>query len=217
MYLLNKRLYFPPVSEADVSGLLAIGGDLSTDRLLLAYQNGIFHWYNEDDPILWWCPSPRCVLYPENLKISKSMRQVLKRNEFRFTVNQSFKNVIEECKTINRKDEIGTWINEDIIEAYTKLHDMGYACSAETWLEDDLVGGLYGVKIGNFFFGESMFSKQSNASKFAFINMVQYLQKEGLKMIDCQMKTDHLVSLGAEMIEQENFLKDHILLYFHNH
>lgn len=205
MDLLNKRLYFPPVSDADESGLLAIGGDLTTERLLLAYQNGIFPWYNEDDPILWWCPSPRCVLFPENLKISKSMHQVLKRNEFQFTINQSFENVIVQCKTIDRKDDNGTWINDDIVGAYTKLHRMGYAHSAETWLGNDLVGGLYGVKIGNVFFGESMFSIHSNASKFAFIKMVEYLQKEGLRLIDCQMKTDHLISLGAEMIDQNYF------------
>ncbi len=205
MYLLDKRLYFPPVCDADESGLLAIGGDLTTERLLLAYQNGIFPWYNEEDPILWWCPSPRCVLFPEKLNISKSMHRIIKRNEFTFSVNQSFENVIQQCKSIDRKGENGTWINQDIVDAYTKLHLMGYALSAEAWLGDELAGGLYGVKIGNVFFGESMFSRKSNASKFAFVKMVQYLQMEGLKMIDCQMKTDHLISLGAEMIDGTHF------------
>lgn len=205
MYILEKHLYFPPVTDADESGLLAVGGDLSAERLLLAYQNGIFPWYNEEDPILWWSPSPRCVLFPEKLKISKTMQQVINRKIFRFTVNQSFENVIIQCKTIKRKEADGTWINEDIVNAYTKLHQIGYALSAEAWLGDELVGGLYGVKIGNVFFGESMFSKISNASKFAFISVVQYLQKQGVALIDCQMKTDHLISLGAEMIEQTHF------------
>ena len=205
MYVLNDRLYFPAVTEADESGLLAVGGDLGTERLLLAYQNGIFPWYNEDEPILWWCLSPRCILFPEKLNISKSMQQLINRKVYRFTINQSFENVIVQCKTIKRKDDSGTWINEDIVNAYTKLHQKGFAISAEAWLGEELAGGLYGVKIGDVFFGESMFSRHANASKFAFIKMVDYLQKEGLKLIYCQMRTDHLISLGAEMIDQEQF------------
>ena len=212
MYLLDKHLYFPPFTEVDESGLIAIGGDLSSERLLLAYQNGIFPWYNEDEPILWWNPSPRCVLFPEKLIISKSMHQLIRRKEFRFTINQAFENVIRHCKNIKRKDGNGTWINEDIVDAYTKLYRLGYVLSAEAWLGNELVGGLYGVKIGNVFFGESMFSNKSNASKFAFINIVQQMQKEGVKLIDCQMRTEHLISLGAEVIDQDHFqqlLKEH--------
>ena len=200
-------MVFPPVQMADEDGLLAIGGDLSVDRLLLAYKNGIFPWYNEDDPICWWSPDPRCVLFPDKLKISKSMQQVLRQNKFRFTINKNFREVITACKTTNRKDGFGTWINEDIIDAYTNLNKIGIALSAETWMNGNLVGGLYGVKLGNVFFGESMFSTESNASKFAFIKLVQHLQLSGLQIIDCQMKTEHLLSLGAEMIDRNLFLE----------
>ena len=200
-------MVFPPVQMADEDGLLAIGGDLSVDRLLLAYKNGIFPWYNEDDPICWWSPDPRCVLFPDKLKISKSMQQVLRQNKFRFTINKNFREVITACKTTNRKDGFGTWINEDIIDAYTNLNKIGIALSAETWMNGNLVGGLYGVKLGNVFFGESMFSTESNASKFAFIKLVQHLQLSGLQIIDCQMKTEHLLSLGAEMIDRKLFLE----------
>ena len=200
-------MVFPPVQMSDEDGLLAIGGDLSVDRLLLAYKNGIFPWYNEDDPICWWSPDPRCVLFPDKLKISKSMQQVLRQNKFRFTINKNFREVITACKTTNRKDGFGTWINEDIIDAYTNLNKIGIALSAETWMNGNLVGGLYGVKLGNVFFGESMFSIESNASKFAFIKLVQHLQLSGLQIIDCQMKTEHLLSLGAEMIDRNLFLE----------
>ena len=200
-------MVFPPVQMADEDGLLAIGGDLSVDRLLLAYKNGIFPWYNEDDPICWWSPDPRCVLFPDKLKISKSMQQVLRQNKFRFTINKNFREVITACKTTNRKDGFGTWINEDIIDAYTNLNKIGIALSAETWMNGNLVGGLYGVKLGNVFFGESMFSIESNASKFAFIKLVQHLQLSELQIIDCQMKTEHLLSLGAEMINRNLFLE----------
>ena len=192
---------------ADLDGLVAIGGDLSVERLLLAYKNGIFPWYNEDEPIQWWSLDPRCVLFPNKLKISKSMKQVLQNGRFRFTTNKAFEQVIVACKTVTRKDELGTWINNDIVDAYTKMHQLGYAISGEAWYEGKLVGGLYGIKIGKVFFGESMFSTQSNASKFAFINLIQKLQLQGLELIDCQMKTDHLISLGAEMITRSSFGK----------
>lgn len=205
MHLLNNEISFPHPSTADEDGLVAIGGDLSVDRLLLAYKLGIFPWYNEDEPILWWSPDPRCVLFPDKLKISKSMKPVINKGAFRFTMNRSFKEVVTLCKTINRKDEQGTWINSDIVEAYTLLHEKGFALSAETWFEGKLVGGLYGVIIGKVFYGESMFSTMPNASKFAFIQLVQKLKKEGLQLIDCQIKSEHLMSLGAELISRTTF------------
>lgn len=207
MKILTNEIVFPSVDLADENGLVAIGGDLSVERLLLAYQNGIFPWYNEDEPILWWSLDPRCVLFPTKLKISKSMKQVLQNGKFRFTSNKAFEQVIIACKTVARKDELGTWINNDIVDAYTKMHQHGYAISGEAWHEGKLVGGLYGIKIGKVFFGESMFSTQSNASKFAFINLIQKLQQQGLELIDCQMKTDHMIRLGAEMITRRSFGK----------
>ena len=207
MFLLSNELYFPPVTEADEEGILAIGGDLSTQRLLLAYRNGIFPWYTDDEPIIWWCPNPRFVLFPDEIKISKSMRAVVKKQTYSFTINNCFNNVIKNCKTINREGQSGTWISEEVIDAYTKLHNLGYAFSAETWKNNKLVGGLYGVKMGNIFFGESMFSLSPNASKFAFIQLVQHLKNEGVKLIDCQVYTNHLESLGAKMIDRNDFMR----------
>jgi leucyl/phenylalanyl-tRNA--protein transferase len=207
MHILTNDIIFPNVSQADENGILAIGGDLSVDRLLCAYRNGIFPWYNEDEPIIWWSPDPRCVLFPDKLRVTKSMKQVLQNGRFRFTMNKAFSQVINTCKTVDRKDEVGTWINQDIVDAYTKLHQAGFALSAETWREGKLVGGLYGVKLGNVFFGESMFSTESNASKFAFINLVNQLKKNGLQLIDCQQKTEHLMSLGAELISRKLFIE----------
>ena len=205
MFLLTDELIFPPAEMADEDGLLAIGGNLSTDRLLLAYKNGIFPWYNEDEPICWWCPNPRFVLFPKEIRISKSMQTVLNNGSFRFTINKAFDKVIAGCKTITRKEQEGTWIQQEVIEAYAKLHQLGFAISAEAWQQGELVGGLYGVLLGNIFFGESMFSKKSNASKFAFINLVKHLQKQNVKLIDCQIHTTHLESLGARMIDRKLF------------
>ena len=207
MHFLTNKIIFPEVDQADEEGILAIGGDLSVDRLICAYKNGIFPWYNEDEPIIWWSPDPRCVLFPEKLKVSKSMKQVLQNGRFRFTINRAFPQVINACKTVDRKDGLGTWINQDIVEAYTKLNELGIAVSAETWREGKLVGGLYGINLGDVFFGESMFSIESNASKFAFINLVNQLKKNGLQLIDCQQKTGHLMSLGAEMIDRKQFIE----------
>ena len=207
MFLLSNELYFPPVTEADEEGILAIGGDLSTQRLLLAYRNGIFPWYTDDEPIIWWCPNPRFVLFPDEIKISKSMRAVIKKQTYSFTINNCFNNVIKNCKTINREGQSGTWISEEVIDAYTNLHNLGYALSAETWKNNKLVGGLYGVKMGNIFFGESMFSLSPNASKVAFIQLVQHLKNEGVKLIDCQVYTNHLESLGAKMIDRNDFMR----------
>ena len=203
----NSTLYFPPVYTANEEGLLAIGGDLSTERLLLAYRSGIFPWYSQGQPIIWWSPDPRFVLFPGELFVSKSMQKIIRQNKLRFSINTAFTGVIQNCKSISRKGQNGTWITSPIQKAYTKLHEEGYALSAETWLNNELVGGLYGVKIGNIFFGESMFSKISNASKFAFICLVRQLQKEGVLLIDCQVYTEHLESLGGVMIDRKDFIE----------
>lgn len=205
MYLLNKDLYFPPLETAGEDGLLAIGGDLSTERLLLAYRSGIFPWFNEDEPIYWWSPDPRFVLYPAELKVSSSMKTVLQNGKFRFTTNRAFEQVIQNCKTVSRHGQDGTWISPAMQQAYTTLHQLGYAHSAETWQDGELVGGLYGIRLGDLFFGESMFSLKPNASKFAFINYTRQLQKENVQLIDCQLHTNHLESLGARMIPRELF------------
>ncbi len=207
MFILDKRIQFPSVDTADEDGLVAIGGDLSTERLLLAYRSGIFPWYSQEEPIVWWSPNPRCVLLPTNLKISKSMQTVLNNGRFRFTSNRAFNTVIENCKQVNTQKHNGSWINNDIIEAYTILHTLGHAHSAEAWQDGVLVGGLYGIRLGNIFFGESMFSKVSNASKFAFILYIQQLQKDGVVLIDCQQATAHLQSLGATLMERSDFIK----------
>lgn len=207
MFLLTKDLYFPPVDMADEEGLLAIGGDLSSERLLLAYHSGIFPWYNEEEPICWWSPNPRFVLYPAELKVSNSMKTVLQNGKYRFTTNRAFVQVIQNCKTVSRHAQDGTWISPAMQNAYTTLHELGYAHSAETWQDGELVGGLYGIRLGNIFFGESMFSLKPNASKFAFINYVRQLQKENVQLIDCQLHTNHLETLGARMIPRQQFIE----------
>ena len=199
-------MIFPPVALAEPDGLLAIGGDLSKERLLLAYRNGIFPWY-EGRHILWWSPDPRFVLFPDELKVSKSMRQLIRRETFVFTVNRAFGEVIANCKTIARRGQDGTWITEEVKDAYGRLHKEGYVHSAEAWLNGELVGGLYGVRLGKAFFGESMFSKYSNASKYAFIRYVEQLRSEGVELIDCQVYTEHLESLGARMIPRSGFIQ----------
>ena len=207
LHFLDDSLWFPPVDEAEPDGLLAVGGDLTAERLLLAYKNGIFPWYNDDEPPLWWSPDPRFVLYPDELKVSKSMRQIIKRNEFEFRSDTSFNEVIMNCSSVKRKDANGTWISNEVIEAYIGLHQIGHAHSAEAWHEGKLVGGLYGVLLGKVFFGESMFSFVSNASKFAFVRWVETLQQQGIVLVDCQVHTPHLESLGARMISREHFLE----------
>ncbi len=203
--ILTDELWFPPVEQATTDGLLALGGNLSTDRLLLAYRSGIFPWFNEEEPPLWWSPDPRFVLFPEELNISKSMQQLLKRNEFKVTTNKAFTEVIRLCAETRMLKE-GTWITNEIIDAYSKLNTLGFAVSVEAWKNNELAGGLYGIRMGNLFFGESMFSKVSNASKYAFISYVQQLQKEGVVLVDCQVYTEHLESLGARMIGRDEFL-----------
>ena len=204
MQYLTSKIEFPKVEEADEEGLLAIGGDLSVARLLLAYQSGIFPWFNSGDPILWWSPDPRFVLFPEKLKVSKSMKQVLKKSDFTVTVNQDFMGVIKACSLAKREGQSGTWITDAMVQAYIKLHQLGYAKSVEVWQEEELVGGLYGLDLDNgVFCGESMFAKVSNASKVAFIS---FIQNTNYKLIDCQVYTNHLESLGAEDISREYFL-----------
>jgi leucyl/phenylalanyl-tRNA---protein transferase len=213
LQVLTDELWFPPVEQSAADGLLAIGGDLSTERLLLAYRSGIFPWYNDDEPPLWWSPDPRFILFPEELYVSKSMQQLFKRRTFKITINNAFTEVIRNCGRQKRKGQNGTWITAEIEEAYTQLHKLGYAVSVEAWKDNELVGGLYGIRMGKLFFGESMFAKVSNASKYAFIAFVQHLQKEGVVLIDCQVYTEHLESLGARMIDRTNFielLKEHL-------
>lgn len=204
LYALDDSTRFPPIDEALADGLLAMGGDLSVERLLSAYKQGIFPWYDGDIP-LWWCPNPRFVLFPDELRVSKSMKTLLNRNAFEFTINKAFNQVIHNCKETKRKDQEGTWIKKEVEDAYIQLHQLGYAHSAESWSNGELVGGLYGLRLGKVFFGESMFSKESNASKYAFIKYARQLKSEGVILIDCQIYTEHLESLGAKMIMREQF------------
>ena len=204
MHFLGKNIAFPDVSLANAEGLLAIGGDLSLERLILAYQRGIFPWYEDGEPILWWSPDPRFVLFPNHLKVSKSMRKILKASTFNVTMNQDFEGVIRNCAQSKRQGQAGTWITETMIEAYCNLHKRNFAKSVEVWQDDKLVGGFYGVDLNNgMFCGESMFSAVSNSSKLAFISFVQ---STNYKLIDCQLHTDHLESLGAVKIPRDKFL-----------
>lgn len=205
MYYLNDDIWFPDVNTASPEGILAVGGDLSTERLLLAYNTGVFPWFDANDPILWWSPNPRFVLYPEKLKVSKSMRQVMRNKDYKVTVNKDFRAVITECALAKRNGQEGTWVTNTMIEAYVKLHELGYAKSIEVWRDNILVGGLYGVDLGNgVFCGESMFAKESNASKVGFIS---FIQNSNYKLIDCQVYTNHLKSLGAEEVSRDIFLQ----------
>lgn len=203
IFRLNEHLQFPDPQLAEPDGLLAIGGDLSAERLMLAYQNGIFPWYSDDTPILWYSPHERFVLFPDELRVSSSMKRVLNSNRFRVTTNKCFPDVIEACSLAERKDQDGTWITDDMKMAYIALYQKGYAHSTEVWLDDNLVGGIYGVVAGNVFCGESMFSKVSNASKTALIT----LSRSGkYKLIDCQVHTNHLESMGARMIQRKEYM-----------
>lgn len=207
MFFLTKDLYFPPVDESSYEGVLAIGGDLSVERLLLAYRSGIFPWFNEDEPILWWSPSERMVVVPQLYKVSKSIRNLINQNKFQVTFNQNFEEVIRNCQQIERNGQVDTWISEDIIDSYTKLHEMGFAKSVEVWQNGELVGGLYGVDLGHVFCGESMFSKVSNASKIAFVWLVKYLEENKYLLLDCQIHNDYLEQLGAFEISRETFMR----------
>jgi len=205
MKFLNSNKEFPEVSQATEDGLLAVGGDLSSERLLSAYQSGIFPWFEDDNAIMWWSPDPRFVLFPEDLKVSKSMKQVLRNTNFEVTVNKDFEAVINACAKINRPGQGDTWITKGMLEAYIKLHDLGFAKSIEVWQNKELVGGFYGIDLNNgMFCGESMFAKVSNASKVGFIS---FIQNTKYKIIDCQIYTNHLESLGAIDIPRAEFLK----------
>ncbi len=206
LYALDSSPNFPPVSDAMEDGLLAMGGQVSTDWLLAAYKAGIFPWYDGDLP-LWWSPNPRFVLFPDKLRVSKSMRSVIRKESFRFSTNTAFANVIRNCKQLQRKGQDGTWITDELESSLNQLHAMGFAHCAEAWNNDTLVGGLYGIRMGKLFFGESMFSRESNASKYAFIRYVELLRQEGVVLIDCQVHTEHLESLGAEMIPRNVFME----------
>lgn len=206
IYQLSEHSHaFPPTWDAEPDGLLAVGGDLEPLRLLTAYSQGIFPWFSDGEPILWWTPAPRLVLFPKDLKVSRSMRSILRKGLFQVTFDTSFREVIQACRQAPRKGQDGTWITLEMQGAYQKLFDLGYAHSVEVWQEEELVGGLYGIALGNCFFGESMFAKRSNASKVGFIHLVRGLERMGFNLVDCQTRTEHLVSLGACEISRTDF------------
>ncbi len=205
--LLKDVFLFPPQSHAEPEGLLAVGGDLSTERLLCAYQQGIFPWYEEGQPILWWTPDPRMILEPHRLKVSRSLRKSLKKKIFQIRTDTAFARVIRACAHVRVRDDKGTWITPEMEEAYIRLHELGYAHSVESWYEDDLVGGLYGIFMGKCFFGESMFTEKTDASKIAFVVLVEQMKHWGVELIDCQVSSTHLKSLGAHEIPRKEFLQ----------
>ena len=205
MYYVTQKLYFPPVEEASYEGILAVGGDLSTERLLLAYRSGIFPWFESDEPILWWSPAERMVVNPQDYKVKKSLRNIINRGIFKITFNQKFREVITNCQRVKRVGQNGTWITQEMIDAYCKLHEQGFAQSVEVWQDDELVGGLYGVDLGSVFCGESMFSLVPNASKVAFVKLIEFLKENNYRLLDCQVHNDHLEKLGAFEISRESF------------
>lgn len=209
IYLLPEdELVFPDPRLANPDGILAVGGDLSPERLLLAYRHGIFPWFNPGEPILWWSPDPRLVLFPPELKVSKSMRPYFNQRKFDWSIDRDFESVIRSCQKNRRKGQGGgTWITEGIVSSFCQLHERGDAHSVEVWQEGELVGGLYGLALGRIFFGESMFTKVSNASKFGFICLVRQLEEWGFELVDCQQETRHLVSLGARKITRDDFMR----------
>jgi len=206
MYRLTDALLFPSPEQASAEGIVAVGGDLQPERVMLAYRKGIFPWFESDDFLLWWSPDPRMVLFPDRLKISKSMRTVLRKKQFEVTFNKAFDQVVEACAKVKRFGQNGTWITPGLMEVYSTLHIQGHAHSVEVWEEGSLVGGLYGIDLGTVFCGESMFSKSSNASKVALIYLVKELKKNKYELIDCQVPTQHLASMGAEPISRTEFL-----------
>ncbi|MCC7503653.1 MAG: leucyl/phenylalanyl-tRNA--protein transferase [Saprospiraceae bacterium] len=206
-WLNDHELSFPHPTLAEPGGLLAVGGDLSPERLILAYRNGIFPWFEDEGSFFWYSPDPRFVLFPAGLKIHKSMRSIFNRGKFRYTLDTCFERVIRDCAAASRSGQDGSWISEAFIEGYTELHRRGLAHSVEVWQGDELAGGLYGLSLGRIFFGESMFARETNASKAGFITLSQALQRSGFWLIDCQQETAHLASLGARGISRELFLE----------
>ena len=206
IFLLTDELVFPPAELAMPDGLLAVGGDLSVERLLLAYRTGVFPWYSDGQPILWWSPNPRFVLYPGKLKVSNSLRRIIRAGRFSVTLNGDFHAVIENCRSARRADDTGTWITAGMLEAYCRLHEAGHALSVEVWQDGEHAGGLYGVSVGRCFCGESMFARVSNASKVGFVWLMERLQAEGCDLVDCQIHSPHLESFGAEAIPRGEFL-----------
>ncbi len=205
--LLTRDLWFPHPDQADSHGLLALGGDLSVDRLLLAYSSGIFPWFSPGDPILWWSPDPRMVLFPSDLHVPRRLRRVIRQRRFHITLDRDFEGVIRACSISNNREHSGTWITKEMIRAYVDLHRAGYAHSVEAWYQGELAGGLYGVCLGGVFFGESMFYHVPDASKAAFVSLVHYLQAHGVRLIDCQVRTDHLSRFGAVEVQRKDFLR----------
>lgn len=207
VFRLNREIVFPDPSLAEEDGILAVGGDLSPERILQAYAEGIFPWFNEGSPILWWSPDPRLVLYPAELHVSASLARTLRRGRYRVTADMAFGRVIRGCSRSDRPGQDGTWITGEMIEAYEELHRRGYAHSFEAWSGDQLAGGLYGVSLGGAFFGESMYADRPDASKVAFVRAVEFLARSGIELVDCQVRTDHLVRLGAREIPRTRFLE----------
>lgn len=206
--LIPEVSFFPPTEEAEGDGLLAVGGDLTKERLLAAYSKGVFPWYETGQPILWWSPDPRLVLIPEELKISRSLRKALRKQQFEIRFDSAFQQVIKACADVRTQQGEGTWIIPEMQQAYTELHQDGFAHSVESWLDGELAGGLYGISLGQCFFGESMFSTRNDSSKVALVALVEFSKQVGIKMIDCQMTTSHLLSLGAREIKRKVFLQN---------
>ncbi|MCJ8500640.1 leucyl/phenylalanyl-tRNA--protein transferase [Desulfatitalea alkaliphila] len=206
VYLLSKELVFPPVHLATREGLLAVGGDLAPERLLLAYRNGIFPWYSGDEPILWWSPDPRLVLMPQELKISRSLRKTIRQERFRVTLDTAFDQVIHACARLRIEVGTGTWITPEMATAYRRLHVMGYAHSVEAWCDGRLSGGLYGIALGRAFFGESMFSMRRDASKVCLVHLARHLVRQHYRLIDCQVPTDHMQRMGARLLSRTDFM-----------
>jgi leucyl/phenylalanyl-tRNA--protein transferase len=206
VFALDEELVFPDPSLATPHGLLAVGGDLSPERLLLAYESGIFPWYSEGRPLLWWSPSPRLVLFPAELVVQRSLKKAIRRQPYRITMDEAFAQVIRACAETPRPGQEGTWITAEMLDAYMRLHELGYAHSVEAWHDDELVGGLYGVSLGRAFFGESMFAHRPDASKIAFVELVHQLAAWQFEIIDCQVVTEHLLRFGAREIDRDEFL-----------
>jgi leucyl/phenylalanyl-tRNA--protein transferase len=207
IFQLTNELIFPDPNWATEEGLLAVGGDLSHERLVLAYKLGLFPWYGEDEPILWWSPDPRCVLLPEDVYVTRRLERIIKQDSFRLTCNRAFEQVVEACANVRVHNGEETWLIQEMQTAYHELYELGFAHSVEAWCDNELVGGLYGVALGKFFFGESMFHSRSNASRVILVQLARYLEREGFVLFDCQVTNPHLISMGASHLSREDFLE----------